>query len=446
MREHTRKLFDYAFTGLGIASITFMVAILVIVLVPIFARGVQAVIFKGTVEHRLLHLEKFSHGDEDAIRAEYDEALKARQFAWDMLDNFKKDLKAMPSSERGHYRKEFADVEAIFAELMGPRPGEHRFPIVRMQYGQNRWDRAQVKLHELMYYEQWTYENGESHLQYLPRKDLFTGTSLEGLFDYTESHLEEMLKPKITFYWRFLTDSSIDAHIFGGIWPELLGTIYLTIGSMLFAVPFGILTAIYLAEYAKEGMILSTIRSCISTLSGVPSIVFGLIGLAFFINYLKVSPNKSVLAGALTLGLLVLPTIIRTSEEAIKAVPHAYKEAAMGLGAGRWFTVVKVILPASLPGIMTGIVLSMGRAAGETAPIIFTAAVSVGQALSPIQALSEPTPALSWNIYNLCTEHEAVEEIRHVQYGMVVVLIGVVISLSLIAILMRARIQKKMKR
>ena len=136
---------------------------------------------------------------------------------------------------------------------------------------------------------------------------------------------------------------------------------------------------------------------------------------------------------------------IRSSEEAILAVPRAYKEAALGLGAGRWHTVLTVILPAALPGILTGTVISMGRAAGETAPIIFTAAVSVGAPLKLWETLSQPTPALPWNIYNLCTEHEAVDEIRHVQYGMVFTLVAIVLLLNLFAILMRARISKKLR-
>ena len=205
------------------------------------------------------------------------------------------------------------------------------------------------------------------------------------------------------------------------------------------------IAAIYLCEYAHEGRLIGFIRTCISTLAGVPSIVFGLFGLAFFLNTIHISDSKSVLAGSLTLSLLILPTVIRASEEAIRAVPKAYKEAALSLGSGRWHTVLTVILPAALPGILTGVVISMGRAAGETAPIIFTAAVSVGRPLLPSQILSQPTPALSWNIYNLCTEHEAVDEIRHVQYGMVFTLVAVVLLLNVFAIVMRARISKKLR-
>jgi phosphate transport system permease protein len=177
----------------------------------------------------------------------------------------------------------------------------------------------------------------------------------------------------------------------------------------------------------------------------VPSIVFGLFGLAFFINTLQVSPGKSVLAGALTLALLVLPTVIRASEEAIAAVPRSYKEAAMALGAGQWRTILTVILPAALPGILTGTVISMGRAAGETAPIIFTAAVSVGPLLRPSELLTQATPALSWNLYNICTEHEAVDEIRHVQYGMAATLVVMVLVLNLTAIVIRARVARRLK-
>jgi phosphate transport system permease protein len=184
---------------------------------------------------------------------------------------------------------------------------------------------------------------------------------------------------------------------------------------------------------------------CISTLAGVPSIVFGLFGLAFFINVMHVSPSKSVLAGSLTLALLVLPTVIRASEEAIRSVPKAYREAALSLGATRGRAVLTVILPTALPGILTGVVISMGRAAGETAPIIFTAAVSVGEPISLLETLSHPSPALPWNIYNIATEHVAVDEIRHIQYGMVFVLVGIVLILNLAAVLLRARIARKLK-
>jgi phosphate transport system permease protein len=279
----------------------------------------------------------------------------------------------------------------------------------------------------------------------VPRAREFEGTPVAEVFPYLETHVTEILQPRRTLYWGFLTDESFDSHFFGGIWAELLGTFYLTVGAMLFALPMGIIAAIYLTEYATDGPLIRLITTCITTLAGVPSIVFGLFGLAFFINTLHLSSSKSVLAGSLTLALMILPTVIRSAEEAIRAVPRTYKEAALSLGAGRWQTVTGVILPAALPGILTGAIISMGRAAGETAPIIFTAVVSVGKPLSLWQTLSQPTPALSWNIYNLATEHEAMDEIRHVQFGMVLVLVSLVLILNIVAIVVRARISKKLK-
>ncbi|MEI6639744.1 MAG: phosphate ABC transporter permease PstA, partial [Chlorobium sp.] len=187
------------------------------------------------------------------------------------------------------------------------------------------------------------------------------------------------------------------------------------------------------------------LRSANSTLAGVPSIVFGMFGLAFFINTLRVSESKSVIAGSLTLAIMILPTIIRSAEEAILAVPKMYREASLGLGSTKWNTIATVIIPAALPGILTGGVISLGRAAGETAPIIFTAAVSVGSAIGLADVFSSPTPALSWNIYNLASEHEAAAQIRHVQYGMVLALVTIVLLLNLSAIVLRARISKKLK-
>jgi phosphate transport system permease protein len=340
----------------------------------------------------------------------------------------------------------FVDLKACVDELLGPAPGTPTPALPRKQYGPTRWDRARVKLHELLYVEKWDYSgDGMGHKVLTPRVEAFRGTGLEPLFAYVEDHAGDMLRPRPTFYWGFLVDEPLDIHIFGGIWPEIVGTLYLTIGAILFAVPIGIVAAIYFTEYARPGRIVMFLRTCISTLAGVPSIVFGMFGLAFFLNVCHLP--KGVLAGALTLALVILPTIIRAAEEAIRAVPQTYREAALGLGAGRWHTVVTAILPAALPGILTGTVISMGRAAGETAPIIFTAAASVAATLSlnPLAAWNQPTSALSWNIYNLCTEHEAVNEIRHVQFGMVAVLVTVVLLLNGFAIALRARIARKLK-
>lgn len=447
MNLSTRKLLDKSFSGLGLSSIALMGITLVLILAPIIWNGSKAYIFKGTIEHRKVMFDHFDRGNYDKLANEKSDVNTTRNFIYQSLDNFDEELKLMDSSERRKYRSEYREFKKQIKELLGPSPTDRKPVLIRQQYGQNRWDRTLIKLHEILYIQEWDYSNPDSmgELVERPRIEEYKGTALEAIFPYLENNIESMMLPKWTFYWQFLTDKSKDAHIFGGIWPEVLGTIYLTLGAMLFALPLGIIAAIYLCEYSKDGKIISLIRICISTLAGVPSIVFGLFGLAFFLNTIQVSESKSVLAGALTLSLLILPTIIRSSEEAIMAVPRSYKEGALGLGASRWKTVVTIILPAALPGILTGTVISMGRAAGETAPIIFTAAVSVGAPITLLGTLTDPTPALPWNIYNLCTEHEAVDEIRHVQYGMVFTLVAIVLLLNLVAITMRAKISKKLR-
>lgn len=447
MRLETRKLLDRAFSGAGVIAIGVMALVLVVILAPIIGKGTGAFVFRSTIEHRKVMFDHWSRGNHGKFEQAKTETATARQPVYDMLDQFEAELDEMPRSDRREYKKPLRELEDALAELLGPAPGERTPVLIRQQYGATRWNRAQIKLDEVLYTEEWDYSNPDSLgvLVKTPRREQFKDTAVEPLFEYVESNVEAMLDPRWTFYWQFLFDTSKDSHIFGGIGPEVLGTVYLTLGAMIFAIPMGVIAAIYLCEYSKEGRIISFLRTCISTLAGVPSIVFGLFGLAFFLNTIHVSDSKSVLAGSLTLSLLILPTVIRASEEAILAVPKAYKEAALSLGAGRWHTVLTVILPAALPGILTGIVISMGRAAGETAPIIFTAAVSVGRPLLPSQALSQPTPALPWNIYNLCTEHEAVDEIRHVQYGMVFTLVAVVLLLNVFAIVMRAKISKKLR-
>jgi phosphate transport system permease protein len=447
MNLGSRKLFDRSLTGISIMAVILMALSLLVLLGPIFSRGLGAFVFRATSEHRRLMLEQFGRGSSDAVAVESRTVVQERQPVFALLAGFEDELAEMESGRRQGYRIQLKEIKNLLRELLGPLPGELDLVMLRQQYGQTRWERARVKLEQILFSEAWDYSDkssmGRKMLQ--PRQALFKGTRLEPLFPYLKNNLDRMLRPRIVFYWRFLTDLSLDSHFFGGIWPEILGTIYLTLGAMLFAIPFGIIAAIYLSEFASGGRLVSLLRICISTLAGVPSIVFGLFGLAFFINTLHLSNSKSVLAGSATLALLILPTIIRSAEEALKAVPHTYKEAALSLGASQLRMVLTVLLPAALPGILTGIIISMGRAAGETAPIIFTAAVSVGQPLKLWETLSQPTPALSWNIYNLATEHQAVDEIRHVQFGMVLTLVLLVLLLNLAAILIRARISKKMR-
>jgi phosphate transport system permease protein len=447
----TRRVLDRSFSGLGILSIVLMAGALLVLLGPIVVRGSGAFLFRGTIEFRRLQLERFERGDEAALGRELAAAQAARQPVYDALAAFDRERAGMDPVRRREYRESLGELTGALHKLLGPFPGEPRPALPRELYGATRWDRARVALDHALTRESYDYSDPTRMGRKVraPRAADFAGTALAPLFPYLEQHAAEMLRPRLTFYGRFLTDSSIDAHIFGGIWPELLGTLYLTLGAMLFALPMGILSAIYLVEYAGESRLISLLRTFVSTLAGVPSIVFGLFGLAFFVNGLHVTHGKSLLAGSLTLALLVLPTVIRASEEAIRAVPATYKEAALSVGASRWRAMVSVVLPASLPGVLTGIVISMGRAAGETAPIIFTAAVSVGKAvdfgrLQFWKAFSEPTPALPWNIYNLATEHEAVDEIRHVQFGMVLTLVLLVLLLNIAAITLRARITRRL--
>lgn len=448
MQPTSRRLLDRCFTGLGVGSILLLAAALLVLLLPIIVRGARAMVFRGTVEHRRLLYAEFDRGDRAAVDAELQAAAQVRQPIYDMLAAYTEEIKAAPASARRERLASLEELKKALARLFGPLPDGPTPVLLRDQYGQTRWDRALVKLHDVQFTEEYDYSNPQEMGKkvFVPRAREFEGTALAPLFPYLEANLEGALRPQWTFYGGFFTDESLDAHFFGGIWPEILGTFYLTIGAILFAAPLSVITAVYLVEYASaDNRAVGVLRTCISTLAGVPSIVFGLFGLAFFINTLGVSNSKSVLAGSLTLAVLILPVFIRSAEEAIRAVPQTYKEAAFGLGAPRWRTILSIILPASLPGILTGMIISMGRAAGETAPIIFTAAVSFGSAPAPWETLSRATPALPWNIYNLCTEHQAVDEIRHVQYGMVLTLVLLVLLMNAAAVLLRARLARKLR-
>ncbi len=443
MRLSTRKMLDKTFSGLGFFSLFLMCAALAVILIPIIWKGSAAFIFKSTVERREFLLEKYQRGDSQALQKEMTQAREARKPVYEMLKEYEDSLGWGDLDERKQLKK----IKDMVRTILGPRPGDKDKPLPRNQYGQTRWERAQAHLEKLLYRTEYKFPdpNAMGVEVKVPRKNDFKGTALAPMFDYMENNLDEMLRPRWTFYWRFLFDKPLDSYFFGGIWPSVLGTLYLAFGAMVIAAPVGVISAIYLTQYAGNGPLIRLLRTCISTLAGVPSIVFGLFGLAFFIHALHVSKGPSVLVGCLTLAVLVLPTIIRASEEAIKAVPRTYKEASLSLGATRWRTIVKVILPAALPGIITSIIISVGRAAGETAPILFTAAVMLGAPLSPLEAFSQPSPALPANLYALVAEHEAVHEVRHVQFGMALTLISLVLLLNLAAVLLRARISKKLR-
>jgi len=346
------------------------------------------------------------------------------------------------------YGEAYEEVVGIIRELFGPLPGEDEPELVESRYGATRGDRARLLMDRLLSAEAWVAGEPGQPLQKrrIPRTEQFAGTPLAGLFPMVERDLDKMLRPEPTFYWRYFTDESRAGSLFGGVGPEILGTLLLAGTAMAFAFPLGVVAAAYLVECTREGPVVRVVRVCVNTLAGVPSIVFGLFGLAFFVLFLIPlfggPSNACILAGGLTLGVLVLPIIIRASEEAIKSVPPSYKEAALALGAGQARTFLTVTLPAALPGILTGVILSLSRAAGETAPILFTAVVASG---SWTTSLLKDTPALPYSAYIFATGDDLAAKAPHNQYGMIMTLILLVLIMNIGAIALRSRIARKLR-
>lgn len=393
---------------------------------------------------------------QDGARAVLEDFAKIRKLGVLEKGRVRRELPAAVLENLGAALEKVSEDNAAYAafkegvrELLGPmtQADKEAAKMMRRKFGQTRMDVARKVLGEsvLRIRVDSADSSGRQTSESVLVAERFKGTPLAEMAKCAEENFTAMMQPRNTFYWGFLFDSPYDSNIFGGIFPMILGTFYLTVGAMIFAAPLGIVAAIYFSEYAKNGRGVNFLRMCVGTLAGVPSIVFGLFGLAFLINTVKVSESKSVLAGSITLALLILPTIIRSCEEALKTVPNSYREAALGLGAGKWRAICTVILPAALPGMLTGIIISMGRAAGETAPIIFTAATSTGAAVALADVFTEATPALPWNIYNICSEHEMADKIEHVQYGMALTLIAIVLLLNSVAIVLRDRLQKKLR-
>jgi phosphate transport system permease protein len=237
--------------------------------------------------------------------------------------------------------------------------------------------------------------------------------------------------PAIT--WSFLTTFPTDGVKQGGILPAIIGTLYLTIGTAIFSVPLGIGAAIYLSEYAQDSRWTRAIRIAIINLAGIPSVVYGLFGLGMFVIFLKF--GTSIIAGSLTLSIMTLPVIISTAEEALRAVPQSYRVVSISVGATRWQTIRRVVLPQSLPGIMTGVILGLERAAGETAPILFTAASFFLPRL-PNTPL-DPTMALPYHLFVISTQVPGMP--IKIQYGTALVLIVFVLGMNLIATNIRSR-------
>ncbi len=241
--------------------------------------------------------------------------------------------------------------------------------------------------------------------------------------------------------WDFLTEMPKDGMTKGGIYPAIIGTLCLIVGSMIFAFPIGVLSAVYMNEYAKDGWLKRFLNQMTNNLAGIPSIVFGLFGMALFVN--KFNFGDSILAGSLTLGLMALPVIIRTTEESLKAVNDTFRHASLALGSSKWETTRRVVLPIAFPNIITGVILSIGRVSGETAPILFTVAAYFLPRLP--HSIFDQVMALPYHLYVIITSGTNMEASRPIAYGTALVLITIVLIMNLIANAFRRYFGKKVK-
>ncbi|MBU2101863.1 MAG: phosphate ABC transporter permease PstA [Candidatus Omnitrophota bacterium] len=239
--------------------------------------------------------------------------------------------------------------------------------------------------------------------------------------------------------WQFLSDIPRQGMRAGGIFPAIVGTIYLVAGAIVFALPIGLLAAIYLSEYAKTNLLTRIIKLAIVNLAGVPSVVYGLFGLALFVIFFKF--GASILAGSLTLGIMILPLIITASREALESVPLVFREVSLSLGASKWQTIRHIVLPNAVPGILTGTILGLGRAAGETAPILFTVAAFYLPQLP--ESIFDQAMALPYHLYVISTQVPNVDE--KTRYGTALVLLALVLFMNLVAIIIRYQFRKRKK-
>ncbi|MEW6487058.1 MAG: phosphate ABC transporter permease PstA [Thermodesulfobacteriota bacterium] len=241
--------------------------------------------------------------------------------------------------------------------------------------------------------------------------------------------------------WEFLTTPPRKGMTEGGIFPAIAGTTMVSLLTVFFALPLGVGAAVYLNEYARDASTTRMIRLAIRNLSGVPSVVYGLFGVVLFVDLLGL--GTSLLSAGLTLGLLTLPWIITASEEALRGVPQSYRDGALALGATRWQAVRTVVLPPAMPGILTGAILGLSRAAGETAPILFTG-VAFYLPFVP-GSPSDQFMALPYHLYILSTQHHAIEKVRPLAYGTALVLVGLVFALNLGAFAVRSRMRRRLE-
>jgi phosphate transport system permease protein len=250
-----------------------------------------------------------------------------------------------------------------------------------------------------------------------------------------------IIKGASVISWDFLTKSPEEGMTSGGIYPAIVGTLYLVLGSSLISFPIGVMSGIFMNEYATNGKITKFIRIMTNNLSGVPSVVFGLFGMALFVNTLGF--GDSIIAGSLTLALLSLPLVIRTTEEALKSIDDSFRHGSLALGATKLQTIRKVILPMAFPNIITGLILSVGRVSGETAPILFTVAAYFLPQLPG--SIFDQCMALPYHLYVISTSGTDVEASRGMAYGTALVLIAIVLIVNLLANALRSYFAKKVK-
>ena len=245
--------------------------------------------------------------------------------------------------------------------------------------------------------------------------------------------------------WEFITSKPRKGMTEGGIWPAIVGTFWVSMVTIAFSVPVGMFTAIYLNEYAKQGRLVRLIRLSIRNLSGVPSIVYGLFGFALFVLTLKM--GLSVISSGLTLGLLTLPWTITSSEEALKTVPMSFREGSLALGATKWQTIRTNVLPYALPGMLTGTILGLARAAGETAPILFTGVAFFWPIAKPFpEVLGSQFMALPYHLFIMSTQHHEIIKVRPLAYGTALVLVALILLMNILAIVLRSYFRRKYKR
>ena len=238
--------------------------------------------------------------------------------------------------------------------------------------------------------------------------------------------------------WTFISAMPRNGMTEGGIFPAIVGTFLVTVITALLAVPLGMGCAVYLNEYAKDSKSTRLIRMSIRNLSGVPSIVYGLFGVVIFVQLMNL--GTCVLAAGFTLGLMTLPWTITASEEALKNVPQSYRDGSLALGATKWQSIRTNVLPYAVPGMLTGTILGLARAAGETAPILFTGAAFFLPFLP--KSIFDQFMALPYHLYIMATQHHAIEEVRPIAYGTALVLIGMVFTMNLFAIILRHKLRK----